>query len=142
MAEMREKVKQEDKVVKEQTKHHSQTDAAKGFGGKYGVQKERVDKVLCVCVCVCGVCVCERERERERVRERESVCVCLQKEKGVLYPPPPPSSRVQLVGTTRPSYPSMGHRQMPPRASEGDMACKKRELIRQEQNSMYSLFTV
>ena len=25
--------------------HGSQTDAAKGFGGKYGVQKERVDKV-------------------------------------------------------------------------------------------------
>ena len=32
-------------------KHASQTDAAKGFGGKYGVQKERVDKV---CVCVGG----------------------------------------------------------------------------------------
>ena len=26
-------------------KHHSQTDAAKGFGGKYGVQKDNVDKV-------------------------------------------------------------------------------------------------
>ena len=26
-------------------KHGSQTDAAKGFGGKYGVQKERKDKV-------------------------------------------------------------------------------------------------
>ena len=26
-------------------KHKSQTDAAKGFGGKYGVQKENVDKV-------------------------------------------------------------------------------------------------
>ena len=25
-------------------KHASQTDAAKGFGGKYGVQKDRVDK--------------------------------------------------------------------------------------------------
>lgn len=25
--------------------HSSQTDAAKGFGGKYGVQKDRVDKV-------------------------------------------------------------------------------------------------
>ncbi len=25
--------------------HKSQTDAAKGFGGKYGVQKERVDEV-------------------------------------------------------------------------------------------------
>ncbi len=26
-------------------KHGSQVDAAKGFGGKYGVQKERKDKV-------------------------------------------------------------------------------------------------
>ena len=26
------------------SKHASQTDAAKGFGGKYGVQKDRVDK--------------------------------------------------------------------------------------------------
>lgn len=26
-------------------KHSSQTDAAKGFGGKYGVQKDRQDKV-------------------------------------------------------------------------------------------------
>ena len=25
--------------------HESQTDATKGFGGKYGVQKDRVDKV-------------------------------------------------------------------------------------------------
>ena len=25
--------------------HQSQTDAAKGFGGKYGVQKDRIDKV-------------------------------------------------------------------------------------------------
>ena len=53
MAEIRAKVKQEDKVVKEQSKHHSQTDAAKGFGGKYGVQKERQDKV-----CVCAMCLC------------------------------------------------------------------------------------
>ena len=34
-------------------KHQSQTDAAKGFGGKYGVQKDRLDKVG-VCV-TCGV---------------------------------------------------------------------------------------
>ena len=27
------------------SKHSSQVDAAKGFGGKYGVQKDRVDKV-------------------------------------------------------------------------------------------------
>ena len=26
------------------SKHGSQTDAAKGFGGKYGVQQDRVDK--------------------------------------------------------------------------------------------------
>ena len=26
------------------SKHASQTDAAKGFGGRYGVQKDRVDK--------------------------------------------------------------------------------------------------
>ena len=29
----------------ELSKHASQTDAAKGFGGKYGLQKDRVDKV-------------------------------------------------------------------------------------------------
>ena len=29
----------------ELSKHTSQTDAAKGFGGKFGVQKDRVDKV-------------------------------------------------------------------------------------------------
>ena len=27
------------------SKHESQTDAAKGFGGKYGVQKDRQDSV-------------------------------------------------------------------------------------------------
>lgn len=31
--------------VAEVEKHSSQTDAAKGFGGKFGVQKDRVDKV-------------------------------------------------------------------------------------------------
>ena len=31
-------------------KHSSQTDAAKGFGGKYGVQKDRQDKVWTVLV--------------------------------------------------------------------------------------------
>jgi len=32
-------------------KHQSQTDAAKGFGGKYGVQKENVDKVNYLLIC-------------------------------------------------------------------------------------------
>ena len=32
------------------SKHESQTDAAKGFGGKYGVQKESQDKVECTFV--------------------------------------------------------------------------------------------
>jgi len=32
-------------------KHESQKDAAKGFGGRYGVQKERQDKVLADTVC-------------------------------------------------------------------------------------------
>ena len=27
------------------SKHGSQTDAAKGFGGKHGIQKDRMDKV-------------------------------------------------------------------------------------------------
>lgn len=45
MKQIREDVKKEDTVVKSKTTHHSQTDAAKGFGGKYGVQKERQDKV-------------------------------------------------------------------------------------------------
>lgn len=45
MKQIREDVKKEDVVVKSKTTHHSQTDAAKGFGGKFGVQKERQDKV-------------------------------------------------------------------------------------------------
>jgi len=45
MSQIREQVKSEDKVMKDQSKHQSQSDAAKGFGGKYGVQKERQDKV-------------------------------------------------------------------------------------------------
>ena len=31
--------------VENLSKHSSQVDAAKGFGGKFGVQKDRVDKV-------------------------------------------------------------------------------------------------
>lgn len=38
--------------VAEVEQHSSQTDAARGFGGKYGVQKERVDKVTLSFVCV------------------------------------------------------------------------------------------
>lgn len=30
------------------SKHQSQTDAAKGFGGKFGVQKDKVDKVILI----------------------------------------------------------------------------------------------
>lgn len=32
--------------VEDLSKHSSQVDAAKGFGGKFGVQKDRVDKVF------------------------------------------------------------------------------------------------
>ena len=35
----------------ELSKHESQTDATKGFGGRYGVQKDRQDEV-CVHMCV------------------------------------------------------------------------------------------
>ena len=45
MKQIREQVKQEDVDVKSKSSHHSQTDTAKGFGGKYGVMKERQDKV-------------------------------------------------------------------------------------------------
>ena len=45
MNKIREDVKKEDVVVKSQSTHHSQRDASKGFGGKFGVQKERQDKV-------------------------------------------------------------------------------------------------
>ena len=45
MSQIREQVKREDVTVKEASQHHSQKDAAKGFGGKYGVQKESQDKV-------------------------------------------------------------------------------------------------
>lgn len=39
-----EEIQQEDKKVKQQYIHESQTDAAKGFGGSFGVQQDRVDK--------------------------------------------------------------------------------------------------
>ena len=45
MKQIREQVKKEDVDVKTKSSHHSQTDAAKGFGGKYGVMKGRQDKV-------------------------------------------------------------------------------------------------
>ena len=45
MSSLRQNVQKEDKVVKESSSHTSQKDAAKGFGGKYGVMKERQDKV-------------------------------------------------------------------------------------------------
>ena len=45
MKQIREQVKKEDVNVKEGFTHSSQKDAAKGFGGKYGVQADRKDKV-------------------------------------------------------------------------------------------------
>ena len=60
MKQIREEVKKEDTVVKSKTTHHSQTDAAKGFGGKFGVQKERQDKVqsnvMDACPCFNNLC--------------------------------------------------------------------------------------
>lgn len=53
MKQLREQVKKEDVDVKSKSSHHSQTDAAKGFGGKFGVLNERQDKVL-VCRCNLG----------------------------------------------------------------------------------------
>lgn len=62
MSQIREQVKSEDKVMKDQSKHQSQSDAAKGFGGKYGVQKERQDKVakvinICYRIWSCVMCL-------------------------------------------------------------------------------------
>ena len=45
MKALRSEVQKEDKDVKTASVHTSQKDAAKGFGGKYGVMKERQDKV-------------------------------------------------------------------------------------------------
>lgn len=45
MRNLREDVKKDDATFKETSKHSSQSDAAKGFGGKYGVQKGSQDKV-------------------------------------------------------------------------------------------------
>ena len=45
MAALRQNVQKEDKEVKSTSQHSSQKDAAKGFGGKYGVMKDRQDKV-------------------------------------------------------------------------------------------------
>ncbi len=48
MSQIREKVKEEDINIKSRSAHHSQSDSAKGYGGTYGVLKDRQDKV-CVC---------------------------------------------------------------------------------------------
>ena len=48
MSQIREQVKKEDKVVKEHTQHQSQSDAAKGFGGKYGVRNKKETASLIV----------------------------------------------------------------------------------------------
>lgn len=45
MSTVRDQVKKEDVVVKEKVQHASQKEAAHGYGGKYGVMKERQDKV-------------------------------------------------------------------------------------------------
>ena len=45
MKALRSDVQKEDKEVKSTSVHASQKDAAKGFGGKYGVLKDRQDKV-------------------------------------------------------------------------------------------------
>ena len=52
MKQLREQVKKEDVDVKSKSSHHSQTDAAKGFGGKYGVSGKQ-DKVHTSCVTKC-----------------------------------------------------------------------------------------
>lgn len=48
MSQIREKVKEEDTKIKSKSAHHSQSDSAKGYGGTYGVQKDRQDKVGCL----------------------------------------------------------------------------------------------
>ncbi len=45
MTNIRERVKEEDTKIKSKSAHHSQSDSAKGYGGTYGVQKDRQDKV-------------------------------------------------------------------------------------------------
>jgi hypothetical protein len=41
---LRNQVKNEDFKIRETNAHESQTDAKKGFGGKFGVQSDRIDK--------------------------------------------------------------------------------------------------
>ena len=45
MSSLRDQVQKEDVKVKETLQHSSQKEAAHGYGGKYGVMKERQDKV-------------------------------------------------------------------------------------------------
>lgn len=45
MKDLSKQVQTDDKAFKKSGAHASQVDAAKGFGGKYGVQEDRVDKV-------------------------------------------------------------------------------------------------
>ena len=56
MSQIREQVKKEDNKVKSQSVHHSQSDSAKGYGGTYGVQKERQDKVCLWCPIIKVLC--------------------------------------------------------------------------------------
>ena len=62
MKQVREEVKKEDVVAKDKVKHQSQTDAAKGFGGKYGVQTDRKDKVKGHEILISGCLSCMDEK--------------------------------------------------------------------------------
>jgi len=54
----------------ELSKHESQTDAAKGFGGKYGVQKDRQDEV-CIYFCrLLHYMYCQELMSGEATKER------------------------------------------------------------------------
>lgn len=44
LEELRSNVATESEKLRQKFQHESQTDAVKGFGGKFGVQEDRVDK--------------------------------------------------------------------------------------------------
>ena len=52
MSSLRDQVQKEDVKVKEKDIHASQKEGAHGYGGKYGVMKERQDKASTLLDCV------------------------------------------------------------------------------------------
>ena len=74
-------------------KHESQKDAAKGFGGRYGIQKERQDKVLAD-IDTCYLMGKKQQNKNPYVHNVQAMPLYLDH---ILYPEVRPCKRMDLV---------------------------------------------